>query len=164
MDDVVPFRAGHSENKRVGEEHPSTDGAAVIKVGLEEVAELVGVEEPVEGAVGARVCGGQDRGWTCPRRGRGGERVGAVLRADGRGLGRAVVGGTGPSGRVRCFVFVGGERGSSSETSAAAAGGGGGPGAASGGAAATKPGGHRERGISAPVLMSSMRHKWNFAW
>jgi hypothetical protein len=101
LDDVVPFWAGHCENERVGEEHPPTDGAAVIRVGLEEVAELVGVEEPVGGAVGARACGGEDRGWMCPRQGRGGERVGAVLRADGRGLGTAVVGGTGPSGRVR---------------------------------------------------------------
>ena len=101
MDDVVPFRAGHCENERVGEEHPPTDGAAVIRVGLEEVPELVGVEEPVEGAVEARVCDGHDRGWTCPRQGRGGERGGAVLRADVRGLGGGgVVGGTGPTGRV----------------------------------------------------------------
>ena len=71
LDDVVPFGAGHCENERVGEEHPPTDGAAVIRVGLEEVAELVGVEEPVGGAVGARACGGEGRGWMCPRRGGG---------------------------------------------------------------------------------------------
>ena len=154
MDDVIPFRAGHSENERVGEEHPPTDGAAVIRVGLEEVPELVGEKEPVEGAVGARVCDGHDRGWTCPRQGRG---ASAWARCSAR------TGGAGggpwledPGRPCACEVagWGGGERGSS-ETSAAAA---------SGGAAATRPGGHRELGISAPVLISSMRHNWNFAW
>jgi hypothetical protein len=49
LDDVVPFGAGHCENERVGEEHPPTEGAAVVgKIGLEEVPEPVGRQEPVD--------------------------------------------------------------------------------------------------------------------
>ena len=160
MDDVVPFGAGHCENERVREEHPPTDGAAVIRVGLEEVAELVGVEEPVGGAVGARACSGEDRGWMCPRQRRGAR---SSARTGGA-WGGPWLEEPGRPGACEVAGWGGGERGSASETSAAAVGGGGGPGAASGGAAATRPGGHRELGISAPALMSSMRHNWNFAW
>ena len=54
MDDVAPVRAGHRENVRVGEEHPPTEGAAVIGVGPEEVPEPVGRQEPFEVDLGAR--------------------------------------------------------------------------------------------------------------
>ena len=47
--EVAPCRAGHREDERVGEEHPpKKEGAAVIRVGLEEAREVVGGQEPVE--------------------------------------------------------------------------------------------------------------------
>ncbi len=99
MDDVAPFRAGHCENKWVGEERPPTDGAAVIGVGLEKVPELVGGHEPFEVEAGARGRDvHRDSDLKCPRGGGVGEREGAVLRVEGRGDG-GVVGATGPTGR-----------------------------------------------------------------
>ncbi len=78
------FRAGHRVNVRVGEEHPATEGAAVVGVGPEEVPEPVGRQEPFE-------VGGwdvhRDCVWRDPRGGGVRERGGARLRMnlDGRG-------------------------------------------------------------------------------
>ena len=86
-------------NERVGEEHPPTDGAAVIGVGPEDVPEPVGTQEPFEVDVGARGRDvHRDSDWKCPRGGGVRERGGALLRVDGWGDG-GVIGGTGPTGR-----------------------------------------------------------------